>query len=451
MKPTLCPVPSLSEIPTEELTAELLRRRTEELTGKAILRVEEALDEAMTRQHAKHMQSYLQQASQLESAEPKPCPRCGKPAAVRAYRRPRTLHTVSGKQTLVRNYHVCASCEQGFYPLDVALGLPQTGSMTPRTKARVVDLAVNAPYEEAAQRWSVHYGSSLSEHAVRDALNHVMGLPEQVEPAPERPEAPQVLVVQNDGGMVLTRELGWKEVKVAVVYDPQHARQGDRFARGHLTHASYLAELAQPAAFASQLQLLLQARGASEAKRVVWLGDGAPSNWTLCDALCPDALQLLDWYHLMSHAGTCAKQLFTDKEAACREVWLDRVAFLASRGPTAPLLRELELCRFECGAADAKHNALRAFHRYVKTNQARMDYPQARAWAAPIGSGAVESAHRHVIQTRMKLAGQRWSLDKAQGLVRLRAAYRTLGPQAFFAQMAQRVSNDNGIETAIAA
>ena len=37
-----------------------------------------------------------------------------------------------------------------------------------------------------------------------------------------------------------------------------------------------------------------------------------------------------------------------------------------------------------------------------------------------IGSGAIESAHRTVIQKRMKQAGQRWSTKGATNMLRLR-------------------------------
>jgi hypothetical protein len=37
-----------------------------------------------------------------------------------------------------------------------------------------------------------------------------------------------------------------------------------------------------------------------------------------------------------------------------------------------------------------------------------------------IGSGAIEAAHRTVIQKRMKLAGQRWSITGAKNMLRLR-------------------------------
>ena len=61
-----------------------------------------------------------------------------------------------------------------------------------------------------------------------------------------------------------------------------------------------------------------------------------------------------------------------------------------------------------------------------------MKYRLYRDEGLPIGSGAVESAHRHVLQTRMKCAGQHWSLRNARRMARLRAAYRTAGARRFY-------------------
>lgn len=40
--------------------------------------------------------------------------------------------------------------------------------------------------------------------------------------------------------------------------------------------------------------------------------------------------------------------------------------------------------------------------------------------AGIIGSGAIESAHRKVVQKRMKQSGQRWSHNGTQNMVNLR-------------------------------
>jgi hypothetical protein len=50
-----------------------------------------------------------------------------------------------------------------------------------------------------------------------------------------------------------------------------------------------------------------------------------------------------------------------------------------------------------------------------------MDYKKYRIIGAGlIGSGAIESAHRTVVQKRMKQSGQRWTRNRAQNMLRLR-------------------------------
>ena len=56
-----------------------------------------------------------------------------------------------------------------------------------------------------------------------------------------------------------------------------------------------------------------------------------------------------------------------------------------------------------------------------QANSSRMDYQKYRQLGCGIiGSGAIESAHRTVIQKRMKPSGQRWSMVGAQNMLNLR-------------------------------
>ena len=52
----------------------------------------------------------------------------------------------------------------------------------------------------------------------------------------------------------------------------------------------------------------------------------------------------------------------------------------------------------------------------------QLDYAGARAAGLPIGSGEIESGHRHVIQQRLKLAGGWWKESNAQAMLSLRVA-----------------------------
>ena len=49
-----------------------------------------------------------------------------------------------------------------------------------------------------------------------------------------------------------------------------------------------------------------------------------------------------------------------------------------------------------------------------------------------VSSGVIESTHRHVIQARMKRAGQHWGHRGGRQMARMRAAYKTAGPDRFF-------------------
>ena len=187
--------------------------------------------------------------------------------------------------------------------------------------------------------------------------------------------------------------------------------------RGQLLEVNKVARLADRLGFTKDVQGVLKAYGAtSSASKVVWVSDGAKGNWSLCESLCPWALQILDWYHLMLHAEACLKALFSDKsEELLLTMWLARVKSLAYDGHAEQLLEELQACGF-IDATKAESEALRDFTGYVKSNRDRLDYPSARALGAPMGSGAVESAHKsviHVAYEAARAALKPWTVQKA--------------------------------------
>ncbi len=42
-----------------------------------------------------------------------------------------------------------------------------------------------------------------------------------------------------------------------------------------------------------------------------------------------------------------------------------------------------------------------------------------------IGSGAIESAHKDVLQEKLKLSGQRWTKEGLQQMAKLRTTYKS--------------------------
>ena len=75
----------------------------------------------------------------------------------------------------------------------------------------------------------------------------------------------------------------------------------------------------------------------------------------------------------------------------------------------------------KCTTKQAKENQQKLIS-YYQNNLLRMDYARYRTIGCGIiGSGAIESAHRTIIQKRLKQSGQRWGNSGAQNVLNLRA------------------------------
>ena len=377
-----------------------------------------------------------------ETGKSLPCPRCGKPVGVKSKGRARAVRTLSGEVTLIRNYHYCERCSHGFYPRDIELGLPEEGSLSEKMQARVLDFAVNDTFEQAASRWSVHYRQPISENLLRCVTERAGRQCEESDrhrlhssALPVSDERAELLIIQNDGSMLPMRgEEPWKEVKMAVIYRVANTPNEKPAVR-------YLAVLGPQEDFRKEVRAALAVENAKRAKRIVWIADGARANWNLAYDTCLGATQILDWYHAIENATACASVLF-EGDAHCVSLWKKRVESILLSDAPESVLDELRQCR-ELIDHSAQREALEKLLGYYFSNRERMQYAKFRAQGLPIGSGVVESAHRHVLQVRMKRAGQHWDYDNARRMVQLRALYRTTGPHDFHRAILS-AANDNG-------
>lgn len=60
-------------------------------------------------------------------------------------------------------------------------------------------------------------------------------------------------------------------------------------------------------------------------------------------------------------------------------------------------------------------------YRYLSNRLDCLDYPRALELGLPIGSGMIESGHRHVLQARLKKARTAWLHANADAIAHLRA------------------------------
>lgn len=88
-------------------------------------------------------------------------------------------------------------------------------------------------------------------------------------------------------------------------------------------------------------------------------------------------------------------------------------------GAAPPVLEALEP-HLEAADPAAQEAPVRQAHRSLSRRLDGLDYPRALRLGLPIGSGLIESAHRHVLPARLQQAGAAWLADHADQLAPLR-------------------------------
>ncbi|MBC8246109.1 MAG: hypothetical protein H8E81_00860 [Deltaproteobacteria bacterium] len=63
--------------------------------------------------------------------------------------------------------------------------------------------------------------------------------------------------------------------------------------------------------------------------------------------------------------------------------------------------------------------------RYFTNHQSRMNYGNYKRLGLDIGSGAIASTHRTLIQSRMKQAGMHWKKKNVQSIASVKARYQS--------------------------
>lgn len=260
--------------------------------------------------------------------------------------------------------------------------------------------------------------SAMQVHRVTQAYGKEFDLSDQAKRSLPPPIAEEVVYAEVDGGMILTREEGWKETKVGRVFKSKDCMQGTD--RGCLLESQYVAYLGEKQPFCRTMDELLDNYGGSGLKeRLIFITDGAIwiHNWS--KDIFPDAVHVLDYYHACEHLYDFIKLQFKDKEQG--KLWGKQQEALLLDSKVAQVIEEINRVKTVNKVAE---QARKDLTRYYTTNKERMDYARyKKIGAGLIGSGAIESAQRTVVQKRLKQSGQRWGITGAQHVLNLRVVY----------------------------
>jgi hypothetical protein len=209
----------------------------------------------------------------------------------------------------------------------------------------------------------------------------------------------------------------WREPKLLTIYViGEDGKVSDEFL------PIYDGTLGDADATFDMLAGYLKALGAHEARELIVVGDGARWIWDRVPALVErvgisdtKVRQVIDWCHVVGvlHAIADVPASWPADE---RKQWVRHAKRLLHRGAIDELVDAMDQLAVGRRAKDINE------HRdYFVRNKARMQYATFRAANVPIGSGAIESAVRRVINMRMKSNGMFWLEVNAEGMLLLRS------------------------------
>jgi hypothetical protein len=237
------------------------------------------------------------------------------------------------------------------------------------------------------------------------------------------------LYLEVDGAMVPTREKdekggsAWKENKLGMAFSTdnflnwvdKHGEHQHRILKKEFMPLIGTAENFTPLFYALALR-----NGYGTYKNTVLLSDGATWIRSMKEQLFGDSCQqILDFFHLSEKISTFAKNIFFNNEENYKP-WAKKVSDLFKSSESDKALNEIKSLK-----PSLLKNASFDLLQYIENNRDNIDYKAYKEKGFFIGSGAIESANRTVMQRRMKLPGMRWNVDTAQNMVTLTAKYRS--------------------------
>jgi len=201
-----------------------------------------------------------------------------------------------------------------------------------------------------------------------------------------------VLYVEIDGSMIPTRKNDepWKEVKLGRLFRDVDCLNPNSDA-SYLSASQYVGHFGSSSIFCKKLGGVIDAYGDLK-NRLVFINDGATwiREW-IADNY-PLAISILDFYHASQYLYEFGDKAFSDTDK--KQKWCDVQKDLL-------LNSELETVIINIVATATNQQAKKKIITYHKNNKERMDNKKYKTIGCNIiGSGAIGSAHRTVIQKR---------------------------------------------------
>ncbi|QLH48621.1 MAG: ISKra4 family transposase [Candidatus Accumulibacter cognatus] len=295
-------------------------------------------------------------------------------------------------------------------------GISCRGSSQPLQRV-MSDFGADAAFGRVPEKLKEHYGIEMPVSTIQRITEHHAPIICEQEAKREivaGTMAGVTFIGEMDGSMVPVVEissdaedkrkgkrLAWKEVRLSLVHPKGSVTPifGGNFAGGVEESGRQWWRCAAKAGFGPGSYLHAVGDGAS------WIATQEEIQFGAQGAY------LVDFFHLCEYLGEASKVCAANDPRA----WLEEQKSRLKANQSGAVLEALAPF-VETNSDDPAT----ACDRYIRNRRDQLDYQGAIKQGLPIGSGEIESAHRYVIQERIKLPGAWWSPDHIETMLALR-------------------------------
>ena len=341
------------------------------------------------------------------------------------------IKTMGGEVKIKRTYVYCVECGYGECPYDEEIGIDRLPHKI--TKELMVETAYygqnQGSFKEASELMKRAIGIEINAATIREVTEKVgqkvyetdreraKETLKNIQKIEITGEKAGTLYIEMDGAAVNTRvedEKGstWRENKTVMAFtDKNMIKRADG---SHIiTKKEYAAHIGSAEEFKAFVLDVAVRAGYGKIRNVVVIADGAAWIRNMCDEIFPDAVQILDLYHLKENIYSYAKHKFGG-DAGQYTPWAENLIKDIDDGKIDQILSNLpDEENLPAGTINLKT--------YIANNRDKINYSLYADNGWFVGSGAIESANKIIVQRRLKQAGMRWSVQGAQAVLSLRA------------------------------
>ncbi len=334
---------------------------------------------------------------------------CGKNKWRNRGRVARSIRSIIGKVKYNRIRIKCISCGKEQYPLDEKLKLSSYSNMTLGLIEQALYLVTDTAYDKAADNLEKLTGIKVSgrqiqNHAKEEGKRILSQVEEEREEIfektviPDSQESRERVFVQVDGTFVKNRDKKTSrsmECKVGIIYSKIEKVSKNR---NKILDKRTYATTHGVQQFREEFIAECNRWGVWEAKEIIFLGDGA--NWIkrICSEDFPDAVYLLDFWHLAERI----KRALGEDHKRASENWITDIR---DSYDVKLLLSRINALYTRIRDPDVEEK-LRDLYGYVKSNEEGItNWGKVNILGA---SGAIEKTVDVAVARRFKRRGMSW-------------------------------------------